>query len=52
MHIDSLDFSRGGELARAGYRTSRRVLSLWLEELADGSGDHRRRMAALTSDRL
>jgi NTE family protein len=52
LHIDSLDFSRGGELARAGYRTSRRVLSFWLEELADHSGNHRRRMAALTSDRL
>jgi NTE family protein len=37
VQVQALDFSRGGELAQVGYRTSRQILALWLEELSERS---------------
>ncbi len=37
IEVQALDFSRGAELARAGYRASMQILSLWLEELSGRS---------------
>ena len=35
IQVQALDFTRGAELAKAGYRASRQILALWLEELGD-----------------
>ncbi len=37
IEVRALDFNRGAELVEQGYRVSRQVLSLWLEELSHGS---------------
>ncbi len=37
IQVQSLDFSHGAELAEIGYRTSRRILSIWLDELEGAS---------------
>lgn len=35
IQVQALDFTRGAELAKAGYHASRQILALWLEELGD-----------------
>ncbi len=45
IEVQALDFSRGAELARAGYRASMQILSLWLEELSGRSAAATPRMA-------
>ncbi len=45
IEVQALDFSRGAELARAGYQVSLQVLSLWLEELSGRSASAAPRMA-------
>ncbi len=45
IEVQALDFSRGAELARAGYRVSMQVLSLWLEEISGRTAGTAQRMA-------
>jgi NTE family protein len=37
LQVQALDFRHGAELAKLGYRTSRQILGLWLEELESQS---------------